>query len=324
MSSPEPQQSALIPAGLPMAYVGGWAAIGLASLVYLGVVTKAPQILIQEAPQSQVVASVPVVKVEAKHDRGPAPPALDERPQASAAATPVEPPEAAEAARPVQTEVAATEAPAADPAPTDPFASHSGTPVQQVKRAFEIDTRYVTTQQILAARESLGVGTTPEVKSPSPATSNIVTGSITVPPPPERGPPRPAVVRTALKPKVEQKPAATKAPAAKAGSSISFGPAVVTESASEVEPPALAILLASGSSVESLRLTWNLLQERHAAALQGLNPRYIVQPNPSAPDRKFVLLAGPVVSATEVARVCSILVSEGLDCRTRSFAGNSL
>jgi len=316
MSSPEPHKHTLIPAGLPVAYIGSYAVVGIASLAYISVMMS-----------------------------GPGRATLDiAAPDRFAHSTEAGPPRylaSTETTGPRQTEVEASSnestALANDAAPTPSPTSQQAELIEPAPPSPNIETKYVTTQQILASRSAR----TPEAESVSAVTeqpnlandlsasSNIVTGSIAVPPPPERAPTPPAVIRAALKPAVA--PALSAAspapqrPAAKPVAPIDFGPAVVTEARVQPEATAaLAVLLATGSSVESLRLTWNLLQERHAAALVDLSPRYIVETNPSAPDRSFALLAGPVVSATAVARVCSALVSEGLTCRTRPFGGNSL
>lgn len=330
MSSAEPNNQILVPAGLPATYIGAYAAIGIASLVYITAMMSAPGGTNIADPNLQATGLTEAAT--------PTPVAIEDnnaKPQ-STASNQTDLPEASSApviqadTEPAEETVAAEAA--ANPNPN-------------------IETKYVTTQQILASRQPSAVQAEIPANRPAETSreasmpdtlptaipqreraigSNIVTGSITIPPPPERAPQPPAIVRTALKPAlspsdggtarktVAARPAAPSAP-------VEFGAPVVTaaETGSE-QSPSLAVLLATGSSVESLRLTWNLLQERHSAALYNLSPRYIVEQNPAAPERRFALLAGPVVSATDVARVCGALVSEGLTCRTRTFAGNSL
>ncbi|MBU1212184.1 MAG: hypothetical protein KJ587_13030 [Alphaproteobacteria bacterium] len=319
MSSPEPHKQNLIPAGLPLAYVGSYAVVGLASLAYISVMMSGP---------GRATLDIAAPDRFAQSTEAEPPQVI-----ASTETTDTRQPEA-EARFDDTTAVANDAAPSVSPA-----TQQQAELIEPAPPSPNIETKYVTTEQIIASRP----GRTPDAQSvvaavtppPNPvadpsATSNIVTGSIAVPPPPERAPPPPAVIRAALKPAVAPARAAAanpppQRPVAKPAAPIDFGPAVVTEAKAQPEAaPALAVLLATGSSVESLRLTWNLLQERHAAALLDLSPRYIVETNPGAPDRSFALLAGPVVSATGVARVCSALVSEGLTCRTRPFGGNSL
>ncbi len=302
----------LIPVGLPMTYVGTWAAIGIASLAYLSFAVSNPAAM--SGPGSDTRLTAQLRDERSVQPRG--------EPEAKRST------DAIEVAR----------LPVAVPQPGEsgsnvPFAgTQTARPSAAVQTAARrspsvFPERHVTTMDILSGARG---DSEPQPASPPagdrfaatvPGASNIVTGSIKVPPPPERGPERPAVARVALKPAApaQPRPSAQKAPAAP---DISFGPATVTAAAEE--PAALGVLLATGSSVESLRLTWRLLKERHALDFHGLQPRYIIRENPSAPERKYALIAGPVASASEIARVCSILVTEGLECRTRDFAGNAL
>lgn len=316
MSSLEPPKQTLIPAGLPLPYIGGYAVVGLASLAYISVMLGGPNgaVLYRESVQIAEPGEAEEFPAPEKTEKDPTIQIAEAEPDNGSATA----------------DVTTARQPEAEslPAPEEQIAA--GEPPRQPSPG--IETKYVTTQQILASRQDQSAPQSqPETDiaaaTPQSAnTSNIVTGSITVPPPPERAPPPPAVIRAALKPAVapvipNQAKVTPKAPAAP----INFGPAVVTEANDQPEQqPALAVLLATGSSVESLRITWNILRERHGAALVDLAPRYIVEQNPSAPERSYALLAGPVISATSVARVCGALVSEGLTCRTRTFAGKPL
>ncbi|MCH9807720.1 MAG: hypothetical protein K0U74_08320 [Alphaproteobacteria bacterium] len=312
-------KASLVPVGLPASYIGGWAVAGIASLVYLSYAVNQPVNI--NAPQS-----LPVVQAAKKS----VPPTV----ATTAAPRKQTPAGTNQATRPQPTSDPAT-APGQLPSDLSLRTASRNTPTSGGQPTFSnaepqarINTKYVTTQQILATKQPAA--------QPSPdssATSRIVTGSISVPPPPERAPAPPVVTRMALKPAVKPatlrkppplKQAAARTPAAPSAP-ITFGPAVVKPTpAAAPAPSGLAILLATGSSVESLRLTWSILQERHAAALLDLSPRYIIKPNPQSPERKFSLLAGPVISANDVARVCGVLESEGMTCRTTNFRGNAL
>lgn len=330
MSRPTSEESRtiLLPAGLPASYIGGWAVVGVLSMIYLSIAVTSPELFLgtdaastrlAEAPQQSQAApeAAPRTTGLERYDRQTVPfPQTDVEPAATPTYTPPR-------------EVADTSPAETAAAPSRPESASQAAATDTVG----IDgmrTKSVSTQTILAQRA------VPDEEVPAPpansvAPSNtvvsanpIVTGSISVPPPPDRAPPRPAVVRTQLQPAAPAAPRpATPAPAAPRQPEIAFG-APFVQTAAVDEAPALAILLASGTSVDSLRLTWRLLQERHGLALGTLEPRYVIESNPVVPDRKFALLAGPVVSAADVARVCSILVSEGLQCRTRSFGGNAL
>ncbi len=324
----------LIPVGLPASYIGGWAVVGLASLAYLGLAATEPEGLPPGlgTPTQQVAEApkpAPTPASLAPEEMRSDPPSSEPKITIVATKTAQAPDDKLaekappkDIAEPESVEKAAgdNDAAPARPVIVRPYASPP------------ISTRYISTEQILASRfrnqipdpapEAAEPTPEPANSKPPPAASPIVTGSITVPPPPNRGPPRPTVDRSKPNPAAKTAKTARIAPKARPKTNpIAFGPAVVNPSA---ETPALAILLATGSSVESLRATWNRLKLRHSGALNNLNPRYIIERNPNAPDRRYALLAGPVISATDVARVCSVLVSEGLNCRTRTYTGNSL
>lgn len=329
MSSSQSQNStssvskSLIPVGLPATYIGSWAVVGLVALTYLGFAAAQP-----EGFPAGGLAPLEVAENTASPKAEPTKPKQTETPKRefdettiATNSSPVPKSPSVEKAEPIQRSIPVQM--------VKPKISDTPSEVRPVLArphiAAPFSTQYVTTQQILSSQLPVEVSApAPEPQQiaqaakPPPATSSIVTGSISVPPPPARGPPRPAVVRSTLKPAA---PARITSKAQAKKTNIAFGPPVVRPS---VETPALAILLATGSSVESLRATWTVLRKRHATALYNLNARYIIEPNQNASERKFALLAGPVISATDVARVCSVLVSEGLNCRTRPFTGNSM
>ena len=107
-------------------------------------------------------------------------------------------------------------------------------------------------------------------------------------------------------------------PAVKAaGDAISFGPAIVKPAAKPI-----GVQISSGTSVDSLRLSWSLLADRHAGALKNLQARYVESGDPAAPN--FDLIAGPIKSKTEAARVCKALAAKNIPCKVGDFAGDAL
>lgn len=81
------------------------------------------------------------------------------------------------------------------------------------------------------------------------------------------------------------------------------------------------VQLASGPTVDTLRVSWNLLNERHKGVLKGLEPRYAVPDDPTA---AIALVAGPLTTAEEAARVCSNLRAKRITCAVVSFDGKAL
>lgn len=106
-------------------------------------------------------------------------------------------------------------------------------------------------------------------------------------------------------------------PAAKAGDAISFGPAVV-----KVAAKPFGVQISSGTSVDSLKLSWSLLADRHADALKNLQARYVESGDPAAPS--FDLIAGPIKSKADAARVCKSLAAKNIPCKVGDFVGDAL
>ena len=89
-------------------------------------------------------------------------------------------------------------------------------------------------------------------------------------------------------------------------------------------PPktALGLQLSTGPNLDSLRLNWSLLNERHRDLLGPLQTRYRkVAGKPNAP---YQLIAGPVRSPAEAARICKALATSGVSCRTTTYSGEAL
>ena len=104
---------------------------------------------------------------------------------------------------------------------------------------------------------------------------------------------------------------------AKPGDVISFGPAIVKPAAKP-----FGVRISSGPSVDNLRLSWSLLADRHADTLKNLQARYVESGDPAAPN--FDLIAGPIKSKSEAARVCKALAAKNIPCKVGEFAGDAL
>lgn len=110
--------------------------------------------------------------------------------------------------------------------------------------------------------------------------------------------------------------AATKTVAA-AADPIDFGTPVVKPAAKPV-----GVQISSGASVDSLRLSWSLLSDRHADALKNLEARYIAHGDEAAPT--YDLIAGPIKSKSEAQKVCKALAARNVPCKVGDFAGEGL
>lgn len=121
--------------------------------------------------------------------------------------------------------------------------------------------------------------------------------------------------------------AATKAPAAIETGSVKPAPAVeapLFETAVvKPAPKTLALQIASGSSLDSLRLSWNLLSETHAGSLKNLEPRYST--GVDANGLVYNLMAGPVKTEAEAKKMCKDLTAKAIPCKVvGDFDGPSL
>ncbi len=134
----------------------------------------------------------------------------------------------------------------------------------------------------------------------------------------------PKKVAALAKPKPAPKPIA-KAPAKittgsigrAATKPITFGPAVVTRATRPI-----GVRIATGPSVDSLRLSWNALADRHGASLKRLQPRYVT--GIDATGLTYDLIAGPFNTANEASQVCARLHANGARCALGEFTGNAL
>lgn len=116
-------------------------------------------------------------------------------------------------------------------------------------------------------------------------------------------------------------------PATRAGSDITFGPPVVKQTAKDQGPPPgtrnmIGVEIATGPSVDSLRLSWTLLSERHADSFRALQPRYAA--TGEGPNQSYSLIVGPMPTADEARRLCEDLSLKATPCRVSQFTGDAL
>ena len=160
-----------------------------------------------------------------------------------------------------------------------------------------------------AAGESRQNGTEPPR---SPARIVSVTEAPSAPLPP------------AVKPQgVASKAETTKAepPKIETGSIAATKP-VITFGEPEVTPAqqSFAVQIAAGPSLDALRLSWNILAERHGA-LALLQPRFIA---PRAQGGSYRLLAGPLPSKADADRICAAMNVGKQGCFSTPHIGDPL
>lgn len=108
------------------------------------------------------------------------------------------------------------------------------------------------------------------------------------------------------------------------GGPITFGPPTVTTTT--MAPPSggnlVGVQIATGPSVDSLRLSWTLLNERHGDSFRALEPRYTT--DMSGAEQTYDLVVGPVASVDEAKRLCQELALKATPCIVSRFTGDSL
>ncbi|HYD15935.1 MAG TPA: hypothetical protein VEA77_06005 [Hyphomicrobium sp.] len=115
---------------------------------------------------------------------------------------------------------------------------------------------------------------------------------------------------------------------AAAADPITFGPPTVTTTAtvppstSPVPGRLVGVQIAKGPSVDSLRLSWTLLNERHGESFRALQPRYTM--DTTGPDQSYDLVVGPLASADEAKRLCQELAMKATPCTVSRFTGDAL
>ena len=120
---------------------------------------------------------------------------------------------------------------------------------------------------------------------------------------------------------------------------IAFGPAKITSAApgpataaaaAPSPPPApvpsgpVGLVLERAPSLDSLRLKWTFLSERHGSLLRDLEARY--NWSVAGQDgRTYQLIAGPIPTADEARRICALLRVQKVPCGVSSaFKGDVL
>jgi hypothetical protein len=98
---------------------------------------------------------------------------------------------------------------------------------------------------------------------------------------------------------------------------ISFGPAVVKPA-----PKPVGVKISTGASLDSLRLSWSMLAEKHGDTLKSMEARYVTSGDAQNPT--YDLVAGPLKSKSEANKVCKSLAAKGVPCSVGPFGGEAL
>lgn len=82
---------------------------------------------------------------------------------------------------------------------------------------------------------------------------------------------------------------------------------------------AVGVQIGAGPSIDAVRLTWSLLNDRHKATLKALEPRIV-----ATEGGNYQLVAGPFASDADAAKACATLRQRGVPCRPAEFKGDAL
>lgn len=82
------------------------------------------------------------------------------------------------------------------------------------------------------------------------------------------------------------------------------------------------IQIATGPSVDALRISWMLLAQRHGEILQRYEPRFVASTSGSGP--AYRLIAGPIDNTSTANKVCSELRARRVTCGVSAFGGEPL
>jgi hypothetical protein len=83
----------------------------------------------------------------------------------------------------------------------------------------------------------------------------------------------------------------------------------------------VGVLLATGPSVDALRLSWTILVDRNADAVRGLQPRYVS--SGKGEERTYGLVAGPVQTTDAAKALCKTIIERGMACEVSVYKGNA-
>ena len=103
--------------------------------------------------------------------------------------------------------------------------------------------------------------------------------------------------------------------------SIETGSIEEKKAAAPAKPAPVGVLLATGPSLDSLRLSWQILNDRHGEVMKPLQPRYVVSGKPE--ERTFGLVAGPLANVADAKTVCKTMLDNGISCEVSQYRGNA-
>jgi hypothetical protein len=103
--------------------------------------------------------------------------------------------------------------------------------------------------------------------------------------------------------------------------SIEDPPKAPVASAAAAKPAPVGVLLATGPSLDALRLSWSILNDRAGDSVRGLHPRYVV--SGKADEKTYGLVAGPLQTVADAKTLCKSMTDRGIACEVSMYRGNA-
>lgn len=176
--------------------------------------------------------------------------------------------------------------------------------------------------EAVIAQTPLRTGT---IADGAPQGAAIETGSVQVPPPPTRAPAPPlAPVSVAQAPVVgdvfDGAIDAARAAGSRVAGAANDGTAGAQQVAGRSSGPQMGVRLASGPSVDSLRLAWSLMIDRAGSAMDGLEPYVVPAKDVGALGPTYDLIAGPLNTLSDAQRICNVAAVQRSVCEIRQLS----
>jgi hypothetical protein len=129
-------------------------------------------------------------------------------------------------------------------------------------------------------------------------------------------PAQPAAAKKQVVAKAPEAPAA-----AKPATPIETGSIEHKKAATPPKPAPVGVLLATGPSLDALRLSWTILNDRQSTTVKSLQPRYVV--SGKGDERTYGLVAGPLETVADAKAVCKTMTDNGIPCEVSQYRGNA-
>jgi hypothetical protein len=132
---------------------------------------------------------------------------------------------------------------------------------------------------------------------------------------------KPAAVASAEAPAPVAAATPLKKAAQKGAAPLETGSIAPAKGAAAAKPQPVGLLLGTGPTVDAVRLSWTILNDRHGDAVRDLHPRYVA--SGKGKDRVYALVAGPVASPQQASTLCRLMTDRGLPCEVSVYRGTA-